>query len=144
MNTQACSKRARLWKSMRLGKRDGLAVAETAILLPLITLLVFGSIELANGIFLKQSITIAAYEGGRAISRAGATEAHGEARVAEILSMRNVSEYQVSFSPEVTMDTPRGTTLEISVTAPASTLSVGPLRHLAGEDISFTYRVVRL
>jgi len=124
--------------------RRGLAVVEVAMLLPLLVLLIFGAIELANAVFLKQSLTVAAYEGGRAISRAGATEAQAEARVEEILEVRRVSEYQLSFSPEVTASTPRGTTLQITVSAPASAFSTGPLKYLNDAQISFTYRTVRL
>jgi len=131
-------------KSHRLNHRRGLAVTETAILLPLIVLLLFGSIELANAIFLRQSLTIAAYEGGRAVSRAGATEAQGQARVAEIMQIRNVPEFEALFTPEVAPSTPRGTMLEITVTAPASATSITPLRYLFGADLSYTYRVVRL
>lgn len=55
-------------------------------MLPLIIVLLFTSIELANGIFLKQAVTIAAYEGARSATRPGGSNATAESRIAEVLS----------------------------------------------------------
>lgn len=62
-------------KLMRPGKnRRGLAAIEFAICLPVLALLVFGSLEATAFIFLKQSLHVAAYEGVRNGSRADATQ----------------------------------------------------------------------
>lgn len=52
---------------------------ELALCLPLLTLLVLGSIELRNFIFLKQSMTAAAYEASREAVRPTATDARTQA-----------------------------------------------------------------
>jgi Flp pilus assembly protein TadG len=124
--------------------RRGTAVTEMAVLLPLMVILVYGSIELANVVFLKQSITIAAYEGGRVASRAGATEAQATARVAEIMNVRDIPEFQLAFNPPVTTTTQRGTTIEITVTAPNNTFNLWPLKYAEKRDFSYTFRIVRL
>lgn len=121
-----------------------MAAVEAAIALPLLVLLVFGAMELANGIFLNQSLSIAAYEGARAVCRSGASSAHGESRVAEILSARNIEDYSVSISPNVTSNTPRGTELRVTVTATAPSRGLGPLRLLAGRSFSKRVIMVRL
>ena len=55
----------------------GTALAEIAVCLPIIVLLAFASIEACTMIYLKQSLTIAAYEGGRTAVTPGATSADG-------------------------------------------------------------------
>lgn len=126
------------------GCRNGVAATETALALPVVVLIVFGSLELANGVFLKQSLTIAAYEGARSLSRTGATSAQAQARIAEVLTERQISDYQISISPAVTVSTPRGTQLTVTVTAPASYYRVGPIQFLEGRTISRQFRMVRL
>ncbi len=126
------------------GARRGLAATETAITLPLLVLLVFGSIELTNTMFLKQSLRIAAYEGARAVGRAQATSVHGQTRIEEALAARRVSDYDVSISPEVTESTPRGTMLTVTVTAPVAAYSIGPMWYFNEKTISAEFRIVRL
>ena len=124
--------------------RRGVAATETALTLPLLVLIVFGSIEIANGVFLKQSLTIAAYEGARTLSKTGVTSAQGEARVDEVLTERSIADYDVSITPTVTANTPRGTELTVTVSAPASYYRVGPIQFLEGRTISRQFRMVRL
>ena len=124
--------------------RRGLAATETAITLPLLVLLVFGAIELTNAIFLKQSLTIAAYEGARAVARPAATSDNGEARVDAVLAARGVSNYEVSFSPEVTASTPRGTTLKVTVSAPVAAHLVGPVWFFGERTMMSEVCMVRL
>ena len=125
-------------------KRRGLAAAETAVALPLLLLLVLGSMEMANVIFLKQALRIAAYEGARAAGRAGATNDLGLARIEEVLADRRVSNYQATISPTVTGFTPRGAMLTVTVTAPASAYCIGPMWFFGDRMISADYRIVRL
>ncbi len=47
-------------------RRFGTATLETAVSLPLLVILVFGVIEMANAVFLKQSMNLAAYEAAQA------------------------------------------------------------------------------
>ncbi len=124
--------------------RRGAAVVEVALLLPVLVILVFGAIELTNGIFLKQSLAIGAYEGIRVASRPGGTGAQALAKIDEVMLARNVSGYQVTFTPEVTSETPRGTELSILVRVPSGTLSWGPLHLFANRDIEHVVRMVRL
>ena len=46
-------------------RRGGTAAVEAAVSLPLLIVLVFGAIEVASGVFLSQTLAIAAYEGAR-------------------------------------------------------------------------------
>jgi len=51
---------------------------------------IFGGIEAANMIFLKQAITEAAYEGALYASKAEATQSETLSRVQTILDARNI------------------------------------------------------
>jgi len=80
-------------------KRLGAAIVEMAICLPLIVLLTFGTIELASGLFLKQTLTSAAHEGALAGMRADATEATVRERVELILAVREVEDCTITITP---------------------------------------------
>lgn len=117
---------------------------EVAVALPVLLALVFGSIELANGIFLKHTLSIAAYEGARSVTRPGATSAQAEARIDEILRARGVTNYVVTISPEATSTTPRQTQMTVCIVAPSGTNLLPPLRLLSGVAIEKSVCMVRL
>lgn len=119
------------------------AAVEAAVAMPMLVLLVFGSIELADGIFLKQALSVAAYEGARAASRPGGTSAQGELRIDEVLAARGISDYTLVIAPEATPQTPPATELSVHLSAPSSSISWSPLRLLSGRTIEKTIYMVR-
>lgn len=122
----------------------GVAATEVAVALPLLVMLVFGAIELGNAVFLRQSVNMAAYEAAKVITRPGSNETLARTRCQEVMSIRKVSNFTLTFSPTVTTSTPRGTEVTVTVTAPASNLSYGPVRFMTGKTISSTVVMVRL
>ncbi len=104
--------------------RRAVAAVETAITLPLLVLLVFGSIEIANSIFLAQTLSFASYEGAREAVRPGATVAQVNDRIAQIMLSRGIQNYSVSITPQLTAATTRGTMMTVRVEAAMSALSV--------------------
>ena len=130
--------------SQRARRRRGLAATETAVMLPVLVIIVFGAIELANGVYLQQTLSVAAYEGARELSRPGATREDAEQRIAAVLLAREVDDYDVDVYPTVTPATPRGTEVTVSITAPASEYSVGPVRFFQGRFLNRQVRMVRL
>ena len=74
----------------RACSRRGTAVTELAICLPILSLVVFGSIEMCNVIHLKQTLTEAGYEGALIGSQPRATEAEIIQRVQTVLAARNI------------------------------------------------------
>lgn len=128
----------------KLRNRNGVAAVEAAILLPLMFVIVFGAIEVANGIFLRQSLTVAAYEGARSATRPGGTSQLAEQRVREVLEARGVSDETVTITPNVTSLTPRGTMVTITVTAPGTQQAMNPLRLLQNRVIQQSVVMVRL
>ncbi len=99
--------------------RRGLAATEFAVCLPLIIVLLLGTLEASMMIFLKQSLSIAAYEGARVAITTGATEAEVIAACNQILDQRNVDGASVSVSPAPIESQPVRTWLTVTVSAPA-------------------------
>ncbi|MEE2641388.1 MAG: TadE family protein [Planctomycetota bacterium] len=71
-------------------RRRGIATSELAICLPIIILLTLGVLETCTVIFLKESITIGAYEGARVGIRKQGTNATATLRVTEFLDSRGI------------------------------------------------------
>ncbi len=129
-------------KKHRHPNRRGVAAVEFAVCLPVLVLLVFGSIEASSFIFLKQSLNVAAYEGIREAVRSGSNNANGDARAVNILTSRNVNDFGVSFPSGEASSLPRGTEVVIEVTAP--TLTNSPLAGQFIPNRLVTARVVML
>ncbi|MCC6509831.1 MAG: pilus assembly protein [Pirellulaceae bacterium] len=148
INRGSQHQRARRW-SARIPGRRAAAVVETALLMPLLVLLAFGSIELSNMVFLKQSLSIAAYEGARMVTHPGATQAQADTRIREVLAARNVTSYTVTYSTTggnpitVTPITPRGTLLNITVRSSNGGANYGPLRMFTGRTLQCQTTMVR-
>ena len=121
-------------------KRSGTATVELAVCLPVIILLVFGAIEAASFIFLKQSLHVAAYEGIRVAIRSGSDNASGESSAVNILTSRRVEDFTVTFPTGESSQLERGDEVIIEVSAPTQSNS-----PLAGQFVSnrvLTARVV--
>jgi Flp pilus assembly protein TadG len=123
--------------------RHGVATIETAVTLPLLAFLTFGSIELSNMMYLRQSMTIASYEGVRSATRPGGSQGLAQTRIQEVLTARGVTSYTVQFTPTITTTTPRGTMIQVTVSATSSSLQYAPFRLFSGSWISSSSTMVR-
>ena len=110
------------------GSRRAVATVELAICLPVLVLIMFGSIQATNLIFLQHATTSAAYEGSLEMSKRNATNTSVEARIQQVLDARDVVNSTISILPVGTniAQTPPGTILTLQITAdvnPNMTLS---------------------
>ena len=101
-------------------RRSGVAATEFAVCLPLIILLVFGSIEATSYIFLKQTLNIAAYEGIRESIKVGSDNASGASRAENILRSRDVQGYEIMFPNGPSEETERGDAVVLEIRASAA------------------------
>lgn len=104
----------------RRERREGTATVELAVCLPLLVLLVFGSIQACDMIYLRHSLTTAAYEGSLEVSRPDATTAAVEGRIQQVLELRGVADARIELRParvEVS-ESSVGDPLTIVVTVP--------------------------
>lgn len=123
-------------------KRTGAAAVEFAVCLPMIVLLVFGSIEASSFIFLKQGLAVAAYEATREAIRPGSSNGSATAQGQNILNARQVQESTINILSGEVSELESGTEIVVEVSAPTA-----PNSPLLGSFITnrvLTSRVVML
>ncbi len=102
-----------LWRKAR----HGAALVEFAVCLPVIMLLILGSMEATSAIFVRQALTTAAYEGIREAIRTRASTAEATARAQAVLNARQIRGSTIRFSPTDTSTAARGAIVSIEVSA---------------------------
>ncbi len=80
-------------------KSRGIAAMEFAVCLPILLVLIVGTIEACSMVYLKQSLSIAAYEGVRTSIKPGATVRDVKAACRQILRSRKVRGGKIIISP---------------------------------------------
>lgn len=121
--------------SRRQPQRKGAAVAELAVCLPVIILVVFGTIETCSMIFLKQSLRICAYEGARVALVPGSNAGNVLGGCQSFLDGRNIQSATVTVTPSDFDSQPYGTLVTVSVSANCSANSVLPPWFYAGQQL---------
>jgi Flp pilus assembly protein TadG len=124
-------------------KRSGSAVIELAIILPVIVLITFGTLEICDGIFLRQKIELAANEGARVAIRKNSTKADVEAAIKKNLDARGVT-YGSDISSAVTITpdprlAPTLTPLSVKVTVETNAnlrLGLSLYQFMAGKKVT--------
>jgi Flp pilus assembly protein TadG len=116
-----------LARQKRIGRSDrrGVAVVELAVCLPVLLILVVGAIEGSNFIFLKQAVTVAAYESAQVVTRANGKKATAEQRADQILAARSIDQSSMVFTPSNPEAVARGEKITVTVTAPVAANSIG-------------------
>lgn len=108
-------------------RRRGVAAVEFAVCLPVLVLVIVGSIEACTMVFLKESLTVAAYEGSRAALKPGATADDVTARCTEVMAERGVDGGTVTVTPSNIGAADAGETIQVSVSAPCEANGVVPV-----------------
>lgn len=80
-------------------KNRGAAIVELAVCLPILVMMVWGTIEVSNSIFMKQTLTSAAHEGALTGMRLNSTESQIIDKVNLILTARGVTGANVAVIP---------------------------------------------
>jgi Flp pilus assembly protein TadG len=105
---------------MRRGSRLGVEIAELALALPVMVTIVFGTLELCELMFLKQSLSVASYEAGRLAARPGVTSQVVRDRFTQIMAARRVRSSRITITPADLTLANRGDTIRIDVAAPVA------------------------
>lgn len=118
-------------KRIRKTNRRGGAVIEAALCLPLILIIISATVELSTTIYLKESLTIAAYEGARVAVTRGATDDKVQTRIAQVLEERHIdmTGYSMVDAIEITPNSRTADIMEpvtILVRAPTDGNTVSP------------------
>ncbi|MEM9365875.1 MAG: TadE family protein [Planctomycetota bacterium] len=123
-------------------QRRGAAAVEFAVCLPILIVLVFGSIEASSMIFLKQSLNVAAFEATRQAIRPNGSNAEALNRATAILDSRGVQGYAVDFPNGDASTMERGDEFAAVITAPTAANSPTLGEFLANRNLRV--RVVML
>jgi hypothetical protein len=113
------------------------AAAELAVCLPVVVLLVIGTIEACSAIFLKQSLTVAAYEGVRT-AVLDSTPAAVQAACNQILTDRKIEGGRVTINPPSLAGLQPGEYIDVTVSAPCDVNSLVPTTFYRGRTLSAT------
>jgi hypothetical protein len=124
--------------------RRGLAVVELAILLPILMTVCFGTLEVCNRLFLRQTAAVAAYEGARLAARRTVTQSQVEARCIALLQGRRIVGGQVVITPSgnalATLPTSGQLTVQITIPIAGNT----PVSYVLSPSGSVTATAVML
>ena len=132
---------SQLRRTRKARDRKAAATVEFAICLPVLLFLTLGTMDLCSVIFLKESVTLAAYEGSRRGVARGRTNADVTSRIEEFLDDRGIvyeSGGLVTFSSP---DFNSADTLEnvtITVTVPTAGNMIIPTSLFGDLDVTST------
>lgn len=112
--------RARKYSTRHQRSRRAVAVSELAITLPILVLIVLGTIEVCSMIFLQQGLRISAYEGARVALVPGSDSGNVQAACQQVLDDRRISSGSISVQPSNFDQQPYGSIVQVTVTAPCS------------------------
>lgn len=99
-------------------ERKGAAVVEMALILPVMLLVVLGVLVIAQLIYFRKSLVIAAAEGVRLAADRTTQADDVEARVSAILTARRIDDVQVDVSPGELLSLTPGSRVTVRVAAP--------------------------
>ncbi|MGB7329306.1 MAG: TadE family protein [Rubripirellula sp.] len=131
-------------RTFRSKSRRAVAAVEFAVCLPILTLVVFGTIEMSHGIFAKQAGTAAAYEAARLATSSGGTEVAARQRADEVLNAMNIDGGTVQITPEVNAAMSRGTVVTVTVEIPSELNSSGLNFIMPSRQITTSIAMVKL
>jgi Flp pilus assembly protein TadG len=106
-------------KRIHQHSRSGSALTEFALVLPLLVLILFATVETCSMIHLQQALKVAAYEGARIALIPGTTSANVEAAVKQILSDRRIANGSVTVTPSNYPSAATGSFIRVTASAPA-------------------------
>jgi len=132
----------KLKKTKARGNRAGAAVVEFAVCLPLIVLIVLGTIEAGSLLFLKQTLVQAAYEGAKVAIVNGDPD-QVEAVVDAVAASRNLTGVNVQFTPSDLASVPAGETITITISAPGDANSLIPFGPFRNQTVQTSASMVR-
>jgi Flp pilus assembly protein TadG len=125
-------------RTNRARKSRGVAAAELAVCLPVVVLIVIATIEACSALFLKQSLTAAAYEGVRTAIEKNGTNTTVQTACDQILADRRIDGAKVTVNPADKSALKPGEYISVTVSAPCAPNSLVPTTFYRGRTLSAT------
>lgn len=104
----------------RRNRRLGVEIVELAFALPVMVVIVFGTLETCELLFTKQSLAVAAYEAGRVSARPNGSAATAQTRFDQIMAARRINNATLTITPADLSSLAVGETIRLEATAPVS------------------------
>jgi Flp pilus assembly protein TadG len=125
-------------RSRRADRSRGVAAAELAVCLPVVVLIVIATIEACSAMFLKQSLTVAAYEGARTALSERQVAGSVQKACNQVLKDRKVRNATITVNPKNIASLQPGDFIDVTVSAPCNPNSVVPTTFYRGRTLSAT------
>jgi len=129
-------------KSLRSSSRRAAAVVEFAVCLPVILLIVLGSIEAASMLFLKQTLVQASYEGAKVAIRNGEQD-DVESIIRAVAAGRRIVDLAIEFDPPNIEAAEAGEVITVNVSAPGDTNSLIPFGPFKNQTVIASAAMVK-
>jgi len=123
--------------------RHGAAVVEFAVILPVFVMLLMGTIETCNMIFMQQSLEIAAYESARVAIVPDSDNFDVNLATTDILTSRRIQGASVVVTPANFQNAPYGSFVRVDVSAPCSSNSVFTLSFYGSKTLTGTVEMMK-
>lgn len=120
----------------RDSSRCGAAIVEFALIVPLLLMIVMGTIEASTMIYLKQTLHIAAYEAARTALVPKTNASMVETTARRILDDRRVRDASVTVTPNNFSSAATSTWITVRVDAPSNSNFAVPLLFFRNKTIS--------
>ncbi len=120
----------------RNSKRRGAAVIELAVCLPVIVLLVMGSIEAASLIFAKQTMVQTAYEAAMVAIKNNSTNDQAIAAANQVVRGHRLNGLSLVFEPADVSRAVRGSVITVTATVPAGSHRLINSRIIGVDQVS--------
>jgi len=124
-------------------QRKGAAVVEFAVCLPVILLIVLGSIEASSMLFLRQALVQSAYEGAKVAVRPGNTTEQAVNAATQVANGRSLENFTIQIDPQNTDDLAAGEIITVSVFAPGDENSLFPFGPFLNRTVSASATMVK-
>jgi Flp pilus assembly protein TadG len=124
-------------------RRRGVAATEFAVTLPIIMLMILAMIESCSMIFLKQSLTVASYEGIRTALIENAAGDDVRLTCQQVLDDRRIQGGTITIQPADFESLAPGEYVQVTVTAPADLNSVIPGNFFRGRTLTGTATMMK-
>lgn len=127
----------------RVKPRRGAAAVEFAVCLPVVLLIVFGSIQAASMLFLRQATIQAAYEGVKVAIRDRGTDDKVREAAQAVLDGRQLTGVNIDIQPSNVDTLAPGTVIDVIVSAPSDENTLFPFGLFTGQIVSANAAMVK-
>lgn len=127
----------------RSNQRQGAATVELAVCLPLLIIVVLGSLASTSMIFVRSAVVQSAYEAIKEAVRNDGDLDVATQRATAVLTFRNITPNSIVFNPANVTDQIRGTPITVTITANAQSNGLFSVGALSGRTIQATATMLK-